>query len=91
MTSEFQKVSSSVCCCYDYSIDVQLQNYMVCCILRVMGCVISDACHTEREYPQCGGRGKKADGLYCGAVFLECFTAKLLWPAMWYHITQLLH
>ena len=26
---------------------------------------MSEACHAEREYPQDGGHGKKADGLYC--------------------------
>ena len=26
---------------------------------------MSNACHAEREYPQDGGHGKKADGLLC--------------------------
>ena len=45
-------------------VEVQLQNCVVRCVLRVIGCEMSDACHAEREYPQDGGRGKKADGLY---------------------------
>ena len=55
----------SVYCCYNYHVDAndaRLQNCMVCCVLRVIGCVMSDPCHTRREYPQDGGHVKKADG-----------------------------
>ena len=36
------------------------------CVVRCVLSVIpmSDACHAEQEYPQDGGHGKKADGLY---------------------------
>ena len=34
-------------------------------VLRVIRFVMSDACHTEREYPLDSGRGKKIEGLYC--------------------------
>ena len=56
-----------VCCCYDYRVDAWLQNYMVHCILRVIRCIMSDACHTEWEYPQDGGCRKKAASLNTNA------------------------
>ena len=37
--------------CFDYHIDGWLQNCMVHCVLRIIGCVMSDACHAEQEYP----------------------------------------
>ena len=44
MTSEFPQDGGLVCCCYDYRVDVRLQNW-------VIGCIKSDACQAEREYP----------------------------------------
>ena len=38
VTSEDPRDGGSVCCCYDYSIDVRLQNCVVRCVLRVIGC-----------------------------------------------------
>ena len=57
---EYPQDGGSVCCCYDYCIGVQVQNFVVRCTLRVM----SDACHAEREHPQDGGHRKKTDSLY---------------------------
>ena len=51
MTSEYPQDGGSVCYFYDYCVDARLQNCVVCC-----GCVMSDSCHAEREYPQDGGR-----------------------------------
>ena len=36
--SKYPQDVSSVCCCYDYGIDAQLQNCVVGCILFVIGC-----------------------------------------------------
>ena len=44
--------------CYDYCVDTRVQDCVVRCVLRVIGSVMSAACHAEREYPQDGGRGK---------------------------------
>ena len=48
--SEYPQNVGLVCCCYNYHIDVRLQNFVVRCVLHVIGCVLSDACHTEQEY-----------------------------------------
>ena len=40
-----------VCYCYDYYVDAQLQNWVVCCILHLIGSVMSDACHTRLFEP----------------------------------------
>ena len=39
-----------VCCCYDYPVEVRLQNCVVHCVLCLIGCVMSDVCHAEQEY-----------------------------------------
>ena len=52
------------CCCYDYYVGVRLQNCVVHCVLSLIRCIISNACHAEQKYTQDGGCGKKADGLY---------------------------
>ena len=39
-----------------------LQNCIVRCVLHIIGCVISDTCNAEWEYPQDGDR-MKADSL----------------------------
>ena len=41
---------------------VELRGMLIC-VLHIIGCVMSKVCHAEREYPQDGGRGKKADSL----------------------------
>ena len=51
------------------------QNCMVHCVLRMIGYVLSDACHTEQEYPQDGDRWEKADRLYHS----RCIILKQLW------------
>ena len=33
-------------------VDTRLQNCVVCCALRVIGCIMSDARQAEQEYPQ---------------------------------------
>ena len=62
--SEYPHDGGSVCCYYDYHVDTWLPNRVLCCVLGIIGCVMSSACHVEWEYPQDGGRGKKVDGLY---------------------------
>ena len=62
--SEYPQDGGSICYCYDYCIDVQLKNCVMHCVLGVIECVMSNTCHTDREYPQSGGSGKNADGLY---------------------------
>ena len=74
LTSDYLQDGNSVCCCYDYCFDTQLQNCVVRCVLRVIGCAVVGACHTGQEYPQDGGHGKMADSLYyetclCGYDF----------------------
>ena len=64
VTSEYPQNGGSVCCCYDYRVDVQLQNCVVHCVLKVIGCVMGGASHAKQEYLQDGGCGKKTDGLY---------------------------
>ena len=64
MVLKYPQDGGSVCCCYDCHVDARLQNNMVHYVLNVTGCIMSDACHTERECPQDGGCGKRADGLY---------------------------
>ena len=61
MMSEHPQDGGSVCCCYDYCVDARLQKCVVRCVLRVIGCGMSDACHAERirKYPQDGGRKKR--------------------------------
>ena len=54
----------SVCCCYEYHVEMRLQNCVVRCVLRIFWCVMSNACHWEQEYTQDGGHGKMADSLY---------------------------
>ena len=58
VTLGYPQDGGSVCCCYDYCVDVRIVWY-VCCVLQAIGCVMSDACHTEQEYRQDGGCGKK--------------------------------
>ena len=43
---------------------VQIVYCVMHCILGINRCVMSNACHADREYPQGGGHGKNADGLY---------------------------
>ena len=64
VTSEYPQDGISDCCYFNYRVDMQLQNCMVRCILRPIGCVMSEVCHAEQEYPQDGGCDKKADVLY---------------------------
>ena len=47
VTSEYPQDSDSVCCCYDYRFDAPLQKCVVHCVLCILGCIISDACHAE--------------------------------------------
>ena len=47
MTSEYLQHGGSVCYCIDYRVDVQLQNCVMHYILRVIGCVMTGACHAE--------------------------------------------
>ena len=63
VTSEYPQDGGSVCFCYDY-LFASLQDCVVCCILRVIRCIMSNAYHAERKYPQNGGHRKKAEGLY---------------------------
>ena len=58
MTSEYPQDGRSVYCYYDYRDDARLQNWVVLYFLRVIGCVMSDACHSELTCPQDGGSGK---------------------------------
>ena len=62
--SEYPQDGGLVCCCYDYRVYAQLQNSVVCCVLHVKGCVMSDAWHAQREYLQDGSHGKISNGLY---------------------------
>ena len=59
VTSEYPQDGDSVCYCYDYPVDAQLQNCVLRCVLRVSRCIMSDACHAEWEYPHDGGCGEK--------------------------------
>ena len=63
VTSEYTQDGGWVYCRDGYHIDARLQDYMVHCILHIIGCVMFDACYAEWEYPPVGGRGKKSDGL----------------------------
>ena len=42
--SEYIQDDGWECCCYDYRVDARLKNCVVHCDLRVIGCVMSDAC-----------------------------------------------
>ena len=64
MTLEYPQDGGSVCCCYDYHVETGLQDCVVCCVLHIIGCVMSDACHVKQEYLQGSGHGENADGLY---------------------------
>ena len=55
MISENPQDDDSVCCYYDNCVDARLQNRVARCVLHEIGCVMADACHTERE-------NEKADG-----------------------------
>ena len=57
--SEHPQDGGSGCCCYDYRVNVGLQNCLLRCILLVIGCVMSGANHTKQEYPQDDGHRKK--------------------------------
>ena len=46
-TSEYPQDGCSVWCCYDYGVDALLQNYVVRCILHVIGCVMASAHPTD--------------------------------------------
>ena len=52
----------SVCCCYNYHVDVRLQNCVVRWVLRLIGCMVSIACYVEREYPQDGSQWRNRRG-----------------------------
>ena len=92
VTSEYPQDGGSVCCCHDYRIEARMQNCMVCCTLRVVGCAVSDSCHAEWEYPQDGDWGKKADGFYVQVVlwyssqkhaYLKSSEPLKLWECSW--------
>ena len=61
MTSEYPPDDGLLCRCY-CMITALTQDCRIAWCMCVIGCVMSDACHAE--YPQDGGREKKADGLY---------------------------
>ena len=44
LQSTHKTATDLVCCCYDYQVDAQLQYCVVHCILRLFGCVMSNAC-----------------------------------------------
>ena len=50
VTSEYSRDDGSVCCCYDNRVDARLQNCVMHCVLHVIGCVMSDACHGTRVW-----------------------------------------
>ena len=52
VTSKYLKDGGLVCCCFDYRVDVRLQNCMVHCVLLPVRGVMSNACHAEGEFPQ---------------------------------------
>ena len=49
---DYPQDGDSVCCCYDYCIDMRLQDCVMYCVLHVIRCAMSDACHAEPEYIQ---------------------------------------
>ena len=59
--SDYPQDGSSVCFCYDYRFDVWLQNSVMCCILHVIGWIISDSCQGEQAYPQDGGHWPRGE------------------------------
>ena len=48
---------AQVCCC-DYHVDTRLPNCVAHCVVRVIGCRMSEACRAQD-----GDHGKKAVGL----------------------------
>ena len=64
MTSEYPQDCGRVYCYYNYCCNVRLQICMVRCVLGVISCVMSNACHTELDNTQDGSFGLKADDLY---------------------------
>ena len=47
VTSENPQDGGSVCCCYDYHVDVRLQKCEMRCVLGTLGCVMSRIYHAE--------------------------------------------
>ena len=47
VTSKYPQDSGSVSCCYDYRVDVWLQNWVMHCILCIIGCIKSDPHRAE--------------------------------------------